>query len=93
MKEDIDLELVAKQAAETAIERYRREFSQDQEYFNTQHAAIYLGFSKQRLEIWRLSGDGPPYTKLAQAVRYKKTDLDEFMAAHRRQNTAEVCHG
>ncbi len=59
------------------------------EYFDTKRAAAYLGLSKQRLEIWRVSGDGPPYTKLAQAVRYKRSDLDVFMAKHLRNNTTE----
>ena len=52
------------------------------EYLTTQQAAVYLGLSRQSLEIWRCRQQGPKYYKLAQAVRYKKSDLDEYMAAH-----------
>ncbi len=59
-------------------------------YMNTAFAATYLGLSKQRLEIWRIEGVGPQYIKLAQAVRYKRSDLDAFMASHLRNHTSEV---
>lgn len=54
----------------------------EQEYYNTVQSAAYLGFSKQRLDIWRCYGGGPKFVKLAQAVRYKRSDLDAFMAEH-----------
>lgn len=59
------------------------------EYLDTRQAAAYLGLSRQRLEIWRCYGGGPRYSKLAQAVRYKKSDLDDFMAACTKSHTAE----
>ena len=56
-------------------------------------AAVYMGVSRQRLEIWRCRGGGPPYSKLSAqrggAVRYKRSDLDAFMAACRISNTGE----
>lgn len=54
------------------------------EYLDTEQAADYLGFSVAALKKWRCNGEGPPYTKTAQAVRYRRADLDEFMAARRR---------
>ena len=48
------------------------------EYMTTPQAAAYLGLSTQFLEIARCRGGGPKYIKLAQAVRYSKSDLDEF---------------
>lgn len=59
------------------------------EYLCTKQAAKYLGLSRQRLEIWRINGGGPKFTKLAQAVRYRRVDLDEFMAARARLNTTK----
>lgn len=60
------------------------------QYMTTRQAAEYLGLSTQFLEIARCRGGGPKYVKLAQAVRYSKADLDEFMLAHRKHHTAEV---
>ena len=41
-------------------------------YLTTTEAASYLRMSKQFLEIARHRGNGPPYIKLAQAVRYEQ---------------------
>ena len=60
------------------------------EYLNTRQAAQYLGLSKQQLELWRAKGGGPLYTKLARIVRYKRSDLDAFMAKHRVSSTSEA---
>lgn len=62
------------------------------EYMNTRQAAAYLGLSTQFLEISRCRGGGPRYCKLAQAVRYCKSDLDAFMHARRKNHTAEASH-
>lgn len=52
------------------------------EYFTTKQAADYLGMSTQFLEIARHKGNGPPYIKLRRAVRYKRSELDEWMLSH-----------
>lgn len=84
-----DLKLVIEQTIKQILDNG----SLSPEYMDTVQAAKYLGLSKQRLEIWRVHGGGPTYIKLAQAVRYKKTDLDDFMAAHSCKNTSEGgCH-
>lgn len=59
------------------------------EYLNTEETAVYLALSKFQLEIWRSQGDGPPYIKLARLVRYKKSDLDAWMAARRQSHTGQ----
>jgi len=53
------------------------------EYFTTKQAATYLGLSPQYLEIARHRGEGPPYIKLARAVRYKRSELDDWMASQK----------
>lgn len=65
---------------QAAIERALR--SPATEYLTTQQAAAYLGVSKPRLEIWRCRGGGPRFSKIGRIVRYKRTDLDEFMREH-----------
>lgn len=59
------------------------------EYLDTIEAADYIGISTVQLEIWRSHGDGPCYCKLSRLVRYKRSDLDAWMLARRRSNTAE----
>lgn len=58
-------------------------------FLNTEEAAHYLSLSTYQLEIWRSQGDGPPYMKLARAVRYSRADLDEWMAARRQSHTSQ----
>lgn len=54
------------------------------EFLTTREAAAYVKLSRQYLEIARYRGDGsgPRYVKLERAVRYRKSDLDSWMAAH-----------
>ena len=51
------------------------------EYFTTPRAAEYLSCSTQWLEIGRHRGYGPIFVKLSRMVRYKRSDLDDYMAA------------
>ncbi|SFJ53200.1 helix-turn-helix domain-containing protein [Bradyrhizobium sp. Gha] len=53
------------------------------EYLTTPEAAGYLKVSPQYLEGARSRGDGtgPPYVKLERAVRYRRHDLDAWMAS------------
>ncbi len=57
---------------------------QSSEYFTTAEAAQYLKLSRQYLEVARHRGDGsgPPFIKLARAVRYRRSALDAWMTAH-----------
>ncbi len=84
---------VIEETIKITIEKCCKELLPDQEYLNTKQAATYLGLSSQRLEIWRSHGGGPNFCKLMSAVRYRKSDLDEFMLAHIRSNSSEsgVC--
>ena len=57
--------------------------------FNTPEAATFLRLSKPTLERLRLTGDGPPYCKLGKAVRYRKSDLDAWLASRLIRSTSE----
>ncbi len=59
------------------------------EYLDTKQTAAYLSLSKKCLELWRYKGGGPKYSKLAGAVRYKKSDIEKFMADRSKSNTTE----
>ena len=53
-------------------------------------AARYLGLSVSTLAKMRLRGDGPPYSKAGpRIVIYDRADLDEWLAANRRQSTSD----
>ena len=61
-------------------------------YLSTREAAEYLGVSKTYLEHRRLSGGGPPYSKIdggrTSLVRYAKEDLDVWMASPKVTSTS-----
>lgn len=77
----------ASEAVAQAVETLAK--TQQRAYLDTAAAAIYVGFSKPQLEIWRSQGGGPPYLKLARAVRYSRADLDAWMSSHRQSHTGQ----
>ena len=79
----------AERAADKAVDRILRQNVPAAEYLTTVQTAAYLSLSRQQLEIWRSKGGGPRYVKLDQSVRYKRSALDDFMAARERNHTAE----
>jgi hypothetical protein len=57
---------------------------------NTEQAALYVNRSASSLAKLRLYGGGPTYMKLGRSVRYGIADLDAWLAAGRRANTAQA---
>ncbi len=55
----------------------------------TQEAARYVRLSKPTLERFRISGDGPRFAKLGGAVRYRRDDLDAWLASRLIQSTSQ----
>ena len=85
-----ELRKVAREAAESAVQRLLTTTSPQPEYLRTRDAARYLGLSPEWLELARTQGNGPAFVKLPRAVLYKRSDLDRFMASHRVCSTSEV---
>lgn len=61
----------------------------------TIEAADYCRLSKQTLERYRVSGEGPRFAKLGKsggtaAVRYRQTDLDDWIAGRLVRSTSEA---
>ena len=51
------------------------------ELFATAQAASYLGCTEKTLEVWRCTKRHQiPYLKIGRLVRYRKADLDAFLA-------------
>jgi excisionase family DNA binding protein len=59
-------------------------------YFRPREAADYLRSSESTLAKKRLSGEGPPFVRIGRAIRYRRSDLDSWMAASIRTSTSEV---
>ncbi|MCC7393287.1 MAG: helix-turn-helix domain-containing protein [Sphingomonadaceae bacterium] len=58
--------------------------------FTTREAAAYCRLGKPTLERFRITGDGPAYLKLGGAVRYRRCDLDSWLAARLTRSTSEI---
>ena len=57
----------------------------------TQQVADWIGYSKQWLEIGRHRGYGPPFVKVGTngRVRYRRSDVIEWLAERTHQRTSE----
>lgn len=60
---------------------------------NTKEASAYTGMSANTLECYRSRGLGPKFVKYARAVRYRVSDLDDFMGTAVRSTSEVVCDG
>lgn len=54
-------------------------------WLNTVAVAEHTGFSVSWLEKARCEGKGPPYSKPHAAVRYLKSDVDNWLLSHKRE--------
>lgn len=48
---------------------------------NTKELAEYLGLAVSTILQYRVDGNGPIYIKLGHLVRYRKSDVDEWLKA------------
>ena len=83
------LDELLSEAAQRAVDAALRQLLTRPEYIDTRQAAAHLGVSTKQMEKWRITGGGPPYSKMARAVRYRRSDLDAFMAERRVSSTRE----
>jgi hypothetical protein len=51
----------------------------------TDQAAAYLDVRPATLANWRSMGQGPAYAKLGRCIKYRRSDLDAFIAKSIRQ--------
>jgi len=56
--------------------------------FRTKDAAEYLNVAASTLEAWRHRGGGPVFLKFGKAVRYRQSDLEDFIKSKLRKNTS-----
>ncbi|MBU3887215.1 AlpA family transcriptional regulator [Methylosinus sp. KRF6] len=53
-----------------------------------QQAAEYLNLAVRTLQQWRVQGKGPKFIKLSRAVRYRQSDLEDYISSSERTHTA-----
>ena len=54
---------------------------------NEVEAAKSLNISLTTVQRWRREGKGPAYRKLNKTVRYRRSDIEDFVASARRTST------
>ncbi|AHK80055.1 hypothetical protein M911_13840 [Ectothiorhodospira haloalkaliphila] len=52
---------------------------------NPKEAATYVRSTERTLACWRSLGRGPKFVKVGRFVRYRVTDLDDWLEEHTRQ--------
>jgi len=57
---------------------------------DTKRAAHYLSVEARTLVEWRARGGGPRFTKMNRTVRYRKSDLDQFVEERVRSSTSDT---
>lgn len=61
-----------------------------QNLLTEKQAAEKMGLTERTLQNWRYTGKGPDYIKLShRAVRYRESDLAEWVEERRFTSTAE----
>ena len=56
---------------------------------STKQAAEILGLQPQTLDYWRVSGRGPAFIKISRTVRYRMSDIEEFIEKNVRRSTCD----
>jgi predicted DNA-binding transcriptional regulator AlpA len=64
-----------------SVANNRRQPMLNTDVMNTIEAARYVRLGKPTLDRFRLTGEGPRFAKLGGAVRYRRADLDDWIAS------------
>lgn len=56
---------------------------------DTEGASQHLGLAVSTLEKLRVSGGGPRFVKMGRAVRYRLSDLEEYLAERVVESTSQ----
>ena len=62
----------------------------EQRYMDTAQAAAYLTISPGTLARLRVTGEGPPYTRIRRRVIYALKDLDAWVEERKQRFTGEI---
>lgn len=53
----------------------------DEELLTTKQVGDLLQISPATLAQWRHAGNGPTYTRIGRCIRYRRVDVERFVAA------------
>ena len=56
----------------------------------TQEQAEVMGVPEQTLRRWRMKGEGPPYVKWGNMVRYPIAEYERWVATHVRPSESAI---
>lgn len=59
---------------------------------NERDASLHIKVSVSGLRKWRATGQGPKFYRLGRLIRYKRSDLDEWLESHKSVTTGEANH-
>lgn len=59
------------------------------DHFTERQLAERLGISVRTLQAQRQRGNGVPFVKLGRAVRYARSDVEQYLEQHRHRSTSE----
>jgi len=71
------------------LDLHAQEIAMDPTVTDTVGAALRTGLAVPTLEKLRCTGGGPRYCKLGRSVRYRISDLDEWVASHVVRDTSD----
>jgi predicted DNA-binding transcriptional regulator AlpA len=74
----------------TTIERATAAPLNSDAILDTREAADLLGLSTSHLKHLRVRGDGPPYSRLGGAIRYRVGDLLDWVASKKVSSTSSA---
>ena len=57
---------------------------------DTEGASQHIGLAVSTLEKMRVTGGGPKYEKLGRSVRYRLSDLEQYLAVRVRESTSQA---
>ena len=55
---------------------------------DVKESAEYLNLSKSTLDKWRCYGEGPKFIKMGRAIKYRMSDLDDYIASRQSSSTS-----
>jgi excisionase family DNA binding protein len=64
--------------------------SSEETYLTPGEAAAYLHNSASTLAKLRVYGGGPAFCRIGKSIRYRRCDLDQYMAERRVRSTSEA---
>lgn len=65
----------------------------DRELMTVQDVARYLRVPVGTLHNWRVTGDGPPAARIGRHVRYRRADVESWVAERVRMDAAQRGNG